>query len=237
MNKVDSEQLPVELIVSAVEALIFASDEPVQPEELSSVLGGIPVEEIEKSIGLLEKRLASNDAGLRVDRIAGGFRLVTRPDLAEWVRQLFRQRNRTRLSPAALETLAIVAYRQPVTAPEIQAIRGKDPSSAVRGLLDKKLLRILGKKKVVGSPLLYGTTKNFLIHFGLDNLKALPSIEDFDQLLLALGTGQAELIEAETTEEGGKLPEDDGQQQEAPLAPEVLVVPQAANNNPPAADE
>jgi segregation and condensation protein B len=200
MTNVDATQMPVELMVSAIEALIFASDEPVHPEEIASVLGGIPVEEIETAINLLEKRLAASDAGLLVERIAGGFRLATRPDLAEWVRQLFRQRNRTRLSPAALETLAIVAYRQPVTAPEIQAIRGKDPSSAVRGLLDKKLLRILGKKKVVGSPLLYGTTKNFLIHFGLDNLKALPSIQDFDQLLLALGAGQPELIEAEATE-------------------------------------
>jgi segregation and condensation protein B len=210
MTNVDATQMPVELMVSAIEALIFASDEPVHPEEIASVLGGIPVEEIETAINLLEKRLAASDAGLLVERIAGGFRLATRPDLAEWVRQLFRQRNRTRLSPAALETLAIVAYRQPVTAPEIQAIRGKDPSSAVRGLLDKKLLRILGKKKVVGSPLLYGTTKNFLIHFGLDNLKALPSIQDFDQLLLALGAGQPELIEAEATEniEGdAQLPE------------------------------
>jgi len=236
MNKVDATQLPVDLMVSAIEALIFASDEPVQLEELASVLGGIPVEEIETAIGLLEKRLASTDAGLRVERIAGGFRLATRPDLAEWVRQLFRQRNRSRLSPAALETLAIVAYRQPVTAPEIQAIRGKDPSSSLRGLLDKKLLRILGKKKVVGSPLLYGTTKNFLIHFGLDNLKSLPSIQDFDQLLLALGTGQAELIEAESTEDGAVEPEEMAQQ-EAPLAPEALVAPQTASDSTPAADE
>jgi segregation and condensation protein B len=213
MTNVDATQMPVELMVSAIEALIFASDEPVHPEEIASVLGGIPVEEIETAINLLEKRLAASDAGLLVERIAGGFRLATRPDLAEWVRQLFRQRNRTRLSPAALETLAIVAYRQPVTAPEIQAIRGKDPSSAVRGLLDKKLLRILGKKKVVGSPLLYGTTKNFLIHFGLDNLKALPSIQDFDQLLLALGAGQPELIEAEASENI----EGDAQIPEAPL--------------------
>jgi segregation and condensation protein B len=103
-----------------------------------------------------------------------------------WVRRFFQQRNRTRLSPAALETLAIVAYRQPVTGPEIQAIRGKDPGAALKGLLDKKLVRCLGRKKVVGSPLLYGTPREFLVHFGLNSLEDLPSIEDFDQFLEVL---------------------------------------------------
>ena len=101
-------------------------------------------------------------------------------------RRFFRQRNRTRLSPPALETLAIVAYRQPVTSPEIQAIRGKDPSAALKGLLDRRLIRIMGKKKVVGNPLIYGSTKEFLVHFGLDTLKDLPSIEEFDAFVGAL---------------------------------------------------
>ncbi len=100
-------------------------------------------------------------------------------EVGDSVRQFFRQRNRTRLSLPALETLAIVAYRQPITAPEIHAIRGKDPAAAIKGLLDKKLLRILGRKKVVGSPLLYGTPKQFLHHFGLNTIEDLPSIEDF----------------------------------------------------------
>jgi segregation and condensation protein B len=124
--------------------------------------------------------------GICVEWIAGGVRLATRSDLGAWVRQFFRQRNRTRLSHAALETLAIVAYRQPVTGPEIQAIRGKDPTAALKGLLDKKLLRCLGRKRVVGSPVLYGTTKQFLVHFGLNTLEDLPSIEEFDQFVGAL---------------------------------------------------
>ncbi len=163
--------------------MIFAADEPVHLEEISSALGGVDVQQVEEAIRTLERQLDRHGFGLALERIAGGIRFATRPEFAPWVRQFFRQRNRTRLSLAALETLAIVAYRQPVTAPEIQAIRGKDPSAALKGLLDKKLVRCLGRKKVVGSPLLYGTPKEFLIHFGLNSLDDLPSIEDFDQFL------------------------------------------------------
>ncbi|HXV76299.1 MAG TPA: SMC-Scp complex subunit ScpB, partial [Candidatus Polarisedimenticolaceae bacterium] len=98
--------------------------------------------------------------------------------------------------------LAIVAYRQPITAPEIQAIRGKDPSAALKTLLEKKLLRILGRKKVVGNPLLYGTSKQFLIHFGLNSLSDLPAIEDFEELVEALAAEQPELFAADAEEEG-----------------------------------
>jgi segregation and condensation protein B len=121
-----------------------------------------------------------------VEQVAGGFRLATKPAVGALVRPFFRQRNRTRLSPAALETLAIVAYRQPATVPEIQAIRGVDPTGALKNLLEKKLVRILGRKKVVGNPLLYGTTTQFLVHFGLNKLEDLPSIEEFDAFVGAL---------------------------------------------------
>jgi len=186
----------------AVGALIFASDEPVGTKELSRALGGVEPERIEEAIQTLERHLEQHPLGLQLERVAGGVRLATRPDVGTWVRRFFRERNRTRLSLPALETLAVVAYRQPVTAPEIQAIRGKDPSAALRGLLDKKLLRTLGRKKVVGSPLLYGTTKEFLLHFGLDSLEDLPSIEDFDQFLDALDV-HAELV-AETPGAAGE---------------------------------
>ena len=114
-------------------------------------------------------------------------------------RQFFRQRNRTRLTPAGLETLAIVAYRQPITAPEIQAIRGVDPSGTLRSLLEKRMIRILGKKKVIGSPFLYGTTRDFLVHFGLDDLDDLPSLEEFEEILGGLGgisEGEIESVDA-----------------------------------------
>jgi segregation and condensation protein B len=191
-----------ERLEPAVGALIFASDEPVQPREIASALGGVQLAEIEQAIERLERQLGQADLGLQLERVAGGVRFATRPDVGPWVRRFFRERNRTRLSLPALETLAIVAYRQPITAPEIQAIRGKDPTAALKGLLEKKLLRCMGRKKVVGSPLLYGTTKDFLLHFGLNGLEDLPSIEDFEQFLDVLQTearpeaGEAEIAVA-----------------------------------------
>jgi segregation and condensation protein B len=181
-----------ESLEPAVGAIIFASDEPVLPTEIAGALGGVDPARVEEAIGWLERHFERNGLGLQVERVAGGVRIATRPEVGGWVRRFFRERNKTRLSLPALETLAIVAYRQPMTAPEIQAIRGKDPSAALKGLLDKKLIRCLGRKKVVGSPLLYGTTKQFLLHFGLDSLADLPSIEDFDQFLEVL-QAQSEL--------------------------------------------
>jgi len=149
--------------------------------------------------------------------VAGGFRLATRPEVGTWVRQYMRQRNRTRLSPAAIETLAIVAYRQPVTLPEIQAIRGRDPSAALKTLLDKKLIRPLGRKKVVGHPLLYGTSKQFLIHFGLNRLGDLPSMEEFGELAglaadeaLEIARTAAEAEEPSATTDEEMLPLEEG---------------------------
>jgi segregation and condensation protein B len=189
-----------EAIEPAVGAVIFASDEPVRPKEICSALGGVELASVEAAIDSLERHLEQNDLGLQIERVAGGVRLATRPEMGGWVRRFVRERNRTRLSLPALETLAIAAYQQPVTAPEIQAIRGKDPSAALKGLLDKKLLRCLGRKKVLGSPLLYGTTKEFLLHFGLDRLEDLPSIEDFDQFVDVLQARQ------EMAHEDGETP-------------------------------
>ncbi len=176
---------PPDRLVSVIEAVLFSSGEPVRPEELAAV-GGVEVDRVESAVGELSRRYERQGSGLRVERVAGGFQLATTSEVGAWVRRFFRERNRTRISPAALETLAIVAYRQPVTVPEIQAIRGKDPTSTLGTLLDKKLLRIMGKKKVVGRPLLYGTSRQFLMHFGLDSLEDLPAIEDFEQLAGAL---------------------------------------------------
>lgn len=191
MRKQDKREIP-DPLEPAVGAVIFASDEPVLPTEIAGALGGVDLARIEEAIRWIERHLEHNGLGLQLERVAGGVRIATRPEVGTWVRRFFRERNKTRLSLPALETLAIVAYRQPMTAPEIQAIRGKDPSAALKGLLDKKLIRCLGRKKVVGSPLLYATTKQFLLHFGLDSLDDLPSIEDFDQFLDVL-QAQSEL--------------------------------------------
>jgi segregation and condensation protein B len=185
-----SEARPEEWLVPAVGAAIFASEEPVAAAELARAFGGLAIDDVEAAVRALEASLEQSRSGLRVEAVAGGFRLATRPEVGTWVRQYMRQRNRTRLSPAAIETLAIVAYRQPVTLPEIQAIRGRDPAAALKTLLDKKLLRPLGRKKVVGHPLLYGTSKQFLIHFGLNRLSDLPSMEEFGELA-GLATDEA----------------------------------------------
>lgn len=194
MNSGPIERVTDDLLVPAVGALIFASDDPVRPAEIASILGISEVKQVEQAIRTLQEQYETNGAGLQLESIAGGFRLATRPDVGPWVRRFFQQRNRTRLSPAALETLAIIAYRQPVTGPEIQSIRGKDPAGALKGLLDKSMIRILGKKKVVGNPLLYGTSRTFLLHFGLNNLEDLPSIDDFDEFVGALENEQARLF-------------------------------------------
>jgi segregation and condensation protein B len=168
------------MLVAAIGAALFACDEPVGARELGEAFGGVPAEEIDEAVSRLQAALDGAETGLRVESVAGGFQLSTRPEVGPWVRRFFRQRNRARLSHAALETLAVVAYRQPVTAPEIQSIRGKDSTAALKTLLDKRLVRLLGRKKVVGNPLLYGTSRDFLVHFGLNRLEDLPSIEDFD---------------------------------------------------------
>ena len=190
MNVKTLAQLPADELVAIVEAILFAAGEPVHPREMAAAFGEVDESLLQRAVESLQNRYESGGGGLMVERVAGGFRLATHSLVGVWVRQFFRQRNRTRLSSAALETLAIVAYRQPMTLPEIQTIRGVDPSAAVKSLLEKKLIRILGRKRVVGSPLLYGTSKHFLVHFGLNRLEDLPSIDDFDQFLGSLQGAQ-----------------------------------------------
>lgn len=180
---------PDELLVPAMGAVVFASGEPVHPSEILDSFPDLEPGDVEAAFQALQQDLDRSSAGLRLECVAGGYRLSTRPEVGALVRNFFRRRHRARLSPASLETLAMVAYRQPITAPEIQAIRGKDSSASLKNLLDKKLLRILGRKKVVGSPLLYGTSKHFLVHFGLNSLEDLPAIEDFDTFVDALESG------------------------------------------------
>jgi len=176
---------------AAIEALAFAADQPLTMEELAEIFPGTSREELGAAVEAVARDCESHHRGLRLMPIAGGWRLATKSELGEQVRALFRARNRRRLSAQALETLAIVAYRQPITTPEIQAIRGADPSGVLETLLEKHLVRILGRKKVVGKPLLYGTTQEFLAHFGLNTLQDLPSPEEFGGLVARLEQVQA----------------------------------------------
>ena len=166
-------------ILALLEAMLFASPEPLTVTEIAAALEGLDTETIEHSLDSLSRALRAPGRGLQLEKVAGGYRLVTRPDLAEPLRALFRYRNRKRLTPATLDVLAIVAYAQPITAPEIQEIRGADPAWALRVLLERRLIRVVGRKRVVGRPMLYGTTREFLLHFGLDSLEELPPVEAY----------------------------------------------------------
>lgn len=202
-------------------ALLFVSDEPVTLDQLGLVLTGRNPDTLRAIVDEVAGSLRAEAGGITVEEVGGGFRLATQPDLAPWIRAFFRTRNRSRLSAASIETLAVVAYKQPVTAPEIQEIRGVDPQGAIKTLLDKNLIRISGKKKVVGRPFLYATTREFLIHFGLPSLDELPPIEDFERLAGALASEpvQDELQEigeipaereAFTARESGTVAEEQG---------------------------
>src|SRR5437660_8832682 len=152
-----------------LEALIFASPEPVTVKALTKLLDSEPKEDIVAAIEAL-KRDYDRPGGLQMVEVAGGYQIVTRPELHEWVRRLFQERTTQKLSIAALETLAVIAYKQPVTAPEITEIRGVNAAGVLGTLLDRKLVRIVGRKHVVGRPFLYGTTREFLERFGLNDL-------------------------------------------------------------------
>lgn len=169
--------------LGAVEAILFVASAPVTVNQVVEAFGGqvAPAE----ALSLLERvqeRLEKESSGLKVERVAEGFRMVTRPLHAPFVRAFLKAQNLRRLSPAAVETLAIVAYKQPVTAAEVSAVRGTESGPVLKGLLEKKLIRISGRKAVVGRPLLYATTREFLVHFGLNTLEDLPSFRELEEV-------------------------------------------------------
>jgi segregation and condensation protein B len=173
---------PVE-VRAVVEAVIFASAEPVTERQLGQVMGGVPRESWQAALQELKAEYAREGRGLQLVEVAGGYQVTTRPEYNDWVRELLDPQRPTRLSIQALETLAVIAYKQPATLPEIIELRGVKSGGVVKTLLEKRLIRILGRKEVVGRPILYGTTKEFLLHFGLRDLGELPKIEEFAEVL------------------------------------------------------
>lgn len=165
-----------------VEALIFASPEPLSLKALSKLLASEPKEDVAAALAELQSDY-ERPGGLQLVEVAGGFQIVTRPQLSEWVRRLFHERTTQKLSVAALETLAVVAYRQPVTGPEVAEIRGVNTAGVLSTLIERKLIRVTGRKSVVGRPFLYGTTREFLERFGLNDLEDLPKVEDMAELM------------------------------------------------------
>ena len=199
-----------------VEALIFASPEPLTPRQLYKLLDSEPKEDVQAAIAAL-KRDYDRAGGLQFVEVAGGYQIVTRPDLHEWVRRLFHERSTQKLTVQALETLAVIAYKQPITALEVTEIRGVNTAGVLNTLLERHMIKIVGRKPVVGRPFLYATTKEFLIRFGLNDLNDLPKVEDMAE---ALGfEPPALLVEQTPAEEMLPLEEPDVQTDEPSQKP------------------
>ena len=167
-----------------LEAIVYLAREPVPVDAIRKALPGIDRGEIDACIGALIEKYREPQHGIEIREVAGGLRFSTKPEHHEVLKAFLQaQTPPTRLSLAALETLAVIAYKQPVTVPEIQEIRGVQASGVIKTLLDKKLIATAGRKEVLGRPILYKTTKDFLVHFGLKDLSELPSMEEFEELI------------------------------------------------------
>ena len=164
-----------------IEALIYVADEPLNAKSIAEVLKEDQAV-IEAGIASLVEEFNGRASGLHLREVAGGWQFATRPEYHEHVRAFLKSRPSAKLSLASLETLAVIAYKQPITVPEILDIRGVQSPSSIKTLLDKKLIVAKGRKDAVGRPMMYGTSKEFLIQFGLKDLSELPSIEDFEDL-------------------------------------------------------
>ena len=220
------EPIPSAELKAIVEALIFASPDPITPKTLYKLLSNETKDAVSAAINELKADYL-NRPGLAMVEVAGGYQIVTRPELHEWVRRLFHERSTQKLSVAALETLAVISYRQPVTALEVTEIRGVNASGVLGTLLERNLIKIVGRKNVVGRPFMYGTTKEFLIRFGLKDLGDLPKIEDMAD---ALGFDPpAGLIEQTPREEVLPLDEPDAVEEGAPtVTPDETPDPEAS---------
>jgi segregation and condensation protein B len=188
--------MPPVKLQSAIEALLFSSDQPLPLTLLCEALETGP-EEVSEALRRVGEEYAARDAGVELREIAGGWMLVTTPEHAEWVGRMLRGKRKLRLSRAALESMAIIAYKQPVTKSEVEAIRGVDSSAVLATLLERNLVTIRGRSKVVGRPLLYGTTQEFLEYFGLKDLSELPRPEELRALVAAREPEQLDMMELE----------------------------------------
>jgi segregation and condensation protein B len=171
----------MENIKAIIEALVLVSDAPLALEKICAVLDEVEKSQVQDALDKLIAEYEDRQSGICLQEVAGGYQFRTRVELANWVKKL-RGSKPASLSPASLETLAIVAYRQPIVKAEIESIRGVDVSAPLRGLLDKKLVRIVGRKDVPGKPMIYGTTRKFLEVFNLKDLSELPTLRELKEL-------------------------------------------------------
>ncbi|MBI3357551.1 MAG: SMC-Scp complex subunit ScpB [Nitrospirae bacterium] len=181
LNGVAQETAEREL-KAILESMLFVSPEPLSVARLVAVLGDVTKTEVERVLRSLGNDLEQEGRGIRLVEVAGGYRLVTKQEYAPWIKRLDKAKAAAKLSRSALESLAIIAYKQPLVRSEIEEIRGVETSGVLRTLLERKLVRIVGRKEVPGRPIMYGTTKFFLEHFGLNDLSQLPPLREFKEL-------------------------------------------------------
>ncbi|MDP2302982.1 MAG: SMC-Scp complex subunit ScpB [Ignavibacteria bacterium] len=178
------------IYTNIIEALIFSSDEPLKHSEIVKAIKGIDGEDIsitdsdiEESVNRINEKYSENNNSFSITRLANGFTFGTRPEFAKYLGYLSSEKSKRRLSQAALETLAIIAYKQPVTKPELEAIRGVNCDYILNTLLEKRLISIMGRAETIGRPLLYGTTEEFLIYFGLNRITDLPKPREIEEIM------------------------------------------------------
>lgn len=168
---------------AALEAILFVSSDPIKIDELTDAFPDAGREAIQTQLEEIRSTLDEHAGGFMLEQTAGGWRLATRAEHDSVLKKYFARKGENRMSIAALETLAIIAYRQPITAPEVSDIRGVNSTAVIRTLLERRMIRVSGRKNVVGSPFLYRTTKEFLVHFGLNDIRDLPRLEEFGDLI------------------------------------------------------
>ena len=187
-------------LAAVLEALLFVSPEPIPVSRLATAIGSVSKAEVEQALRRLEQDLAQEGRGIQLVRLAGGYRLVTKAEYAPWLKRLDKAKAAQKLSRSALESLAIIAYKQPLVRAEIEEIRGVETSGVLRTLLERKLVRIVGRKEVPGRPIMYGTTKFFLEHFGLQDITQLPPLREFKEL----GEAEQALLPMEQDQSAGE---------------------------------
>ena len=183
-------------LTALLEGIIYVAKEPVGLNAICKALPDVDRADVQAALSQLIERYRGSDHGIEIREVADGFRFSTKPEHHETLKQFIRsQIPHTRLSLAALETLAVIAYKQPVTVPEIQEIRGVHAAGVIKTLLDKKFITTAGRKEVLGRPILYKSTREFLIHFGLKDLSELPSMEEFEELIKSQAVAEEEIPE------------------------------------------
>src|SRR4051812_8418391 len=204
---------------AALEAILFVSSEPVPRAKLLELFDEGEREQAAEALEAVLARFSGEEGrGVLVEDVAGGVRLATRPEGGGWLRRFFDVSGGNKLSMAALETLAIIAYRQPITGPEIQELRSVSPAGVLKTLLERRMVRIVGRKEVVGKHFLYGTTREFLVHFGLNSLKDLPPLEELEE---SFGSGDAAAVASLAELAGG--PAADIEETDAALAEPAAI--------------